>query len=156
MRHDAKSLCCDESFVSWEDQEKDLSTSLTVRWSWKRKRWESDNAVFWNDRKNKWSCLSDDGKYYYGFRSFRALLKSYVGGILCEKAYPDWYSRTAASRVPRRGESPVMRASAAQVAAPPGEVVSSTGKGKYIPAQVTTIYYGLRVFLYLVRSRRKI
>ena len=87
MRHDAKSLCCDESFVSWEDQEKDLSTSLTVRWGWKRKRWESDNAVFWNDRKNKWSCRSDDGKYYYGFRSFRALLKSYVGGILCEKAY---------------------------------------------------------------------
>lgn len=35
-------------------------------------------------------------------------------------------------------------------------LVSSTGKGKYIPAQVTTIYYGLRGFLYLVRSRRKI
>ena len=63
---------------------------------------------------------------------------------------------TAASRVPRRGESPVMRASAVQVAAPPGEVVSSTGKGKYIPVQVTHIHYGLRGFLYLVRSRRKI
>ena len=35
-----------------------------------------------------------------------------------------------------------MRASAVQVAAPPGEVVSSTGKGKYIPVQVTHIQYG--------------
>ena len=24
--------------------------------------------------------------YYYGFRSLRALLKSYVGGLLCEKS----------------------------------------------------------------------
>ena len=61
-----------------------MSTSLTVRWSWKHKRWESDNAFFWNDRKTKWSCRSEGGKYYYGFRSFRALMKSYVGGILCE------------------------------------------------------------------------
>ena len=34
----------------------------------------------------------------------------------------------AASRVPRRGESPVMCASTVQVAALPGEVVSNTGK----------------------------
>ena len=34
----------------------------------------------------------------------------------------------AASRDPRRGESPVMCASTVQVAAPPGEVVSNTGK----------------------------
>jgi len=34
----------------------------------------------------------------------------------------------AAPGVPRRGESPVMCASTIQVAAPPGEVVSSTGK----------------------------
>ena len=34
----------------------------------------------------------------------------------------------AASRDPRRGETPVMCASTVQVAAPPGEVVSSTGK----------------------------
>lgn len=34
----------------------------------------------------------------------------------------------AASRVPRRGESPVMCARTVQVAAPPGEVVSNTGK----------------------------
>lgn len=38
-------------------------------------------------QKTKWSCRSEDGKYYHGFRSLRALLKSYVGGILCEKAY---------------------------------------------------------------------
>lgn len=87
MCHDARRSCGDEAFVSWEGKEKDLSTSLTVRWSRKRKRWESDNAVFWNDRKTKWSCRSEDGKYYHGFRSLRALLKSYVGGILCEKAY---------------------------------------------------------------------
>lgn len=61
MCHDARRSCGDESFVSWEGQEKDLSTSLTVRWSRKRKRWESDNAVFWNDRKTKWSCRSEDG-----------------------------------------------------------------------------------------------
>ena len=86
MCHDTKHFCDDESFDSWDGQEKDLSTSLTVRWSRKHKRWESDNVAFWNDRKNKWSCRSEDGKYYYGFRSFRALLKSYVGGILCENA----------------------------------------------------------------------
>ena len=34
----------------------------------------------------------------------------------------------AASRDPRRGETPVMCASTVQVAAPPGEVVSNTGK----------------------------
>lgn len=34
----------------------------------------------------------------------------------------------AAPGVPRRGESPVMCARTVQVAAPPGEVVSSTGK----------------------------
>jgi hypothetical protein len=34
----------------------------------------------------------------------------------------------AASRDPRRGESPVMCARTVQVAAPPGEVVSNTGK----------------------------
>nr|DAU79133.1 MAG TPA: hypothetical protein [Inoviridae sp.] len=39
----------------------------------------------------------------------------------------------AASRDPRRGETPVMCASTVQVAAPPGEVVSNTGKGKFIP-----------------------
>ena len=32
------------------------------------------------------SCRSQDGRYYYGFRSLRALLKSYVGGLLCEKS----------------------------------------------------------------------
>ena len=49
----------------------------------------------------------------------------------------------------------MMCARTVQVAAPPGEVVSNTGKGKYIPVQVTHIHYGLRGFLYLVCSRRK-
>lgn len=87
MCHDERFFCGDESFVSWEGQEKKLSISLTIRWSRKRKRWESDDAVFWNDGERKWSCCSEDGKYYYGFRSLRSLLKSYVGGLLREKAY---------------------------------------------------------------------
>ena len=66
-----------------EVEERDLSASLTLRWSRKRKRWECRNAFFWQDAKNKWSCRSQDGRYYYGFRSLRALLKSYVGGLLC-------------------------------------------------------------------------
>ena len=40
MCHDARHFCGDEAFVSWKGQEKDLSTSLTVRWIRKRKRWE--------------------------------------------------------------------------------------------------------------------
>lgn len=60
----------------------------------------------------------------------------------------------AAPGVPRRGESPVMCASAVQVAAPPGEVVSSTGKGKYISAQVTLLC-DLRSFLYLFVAEEK-
>ena len=45
----------------------------------------------------------------------------------------------AASRDPRRGETPVMCASTVQVAAPPGEVVSNTGKQnrKVLAAPVT-------------------
>lgn len=45
----------------------------------------------------------------------------------------------AASRDPRRGESPVMCASTVQVAALPGEVVSNTGKQnrKVLAAPVT-------------------
>lgn len=86
MCHDT-TPACSNAFVAWEGREKTLSASLTIRWSRKRKRWESDNAVFWNDRKNKWSCRSEDGTYYYGFRSLRALLKSYVGGILGERAH---------------------------------------------------------------------
>ena len=69
-----------------EMEERDLSASLTLRWSRKRKRWECRNAFFWQDAKTKWSCRSQDGRYYYGFRSLRALLKSYVGGLLCEKS----------------------------------------------------------------------
>ena len=70
-----------------EVEERDLSAPLTLRWSRKRKRWECRNAFFWQDAKNKWSCRSQDGRYYYGFRSLRALLKSYVGGLLCEKSH---------------------------------------------------------------------
>ena len=38
-----------------EVEERDLSASLTLRWSRKRKRWECRNAFFWQDAKNKWS-----------------------------------------------------------------------------------------------------
>ena len=76
----------EESFGLPEIEERDLSASLTLRWSRNRKRWECRNAFFWQDTKNKWSCRSQDGRYYYGFRSLRALLKSYVGGLLCEKS----------------------------------------------------------------------
>lgn len=76
----------EENFGLPEIEERDLSASLTLRWSRKRKRWECRNAFFWQDAKNKWSCRSQDGRYYYGFRSLRALLKSYVGGLLCEKS----------------------------------------------------------------------
>ena len=77
----------EENFGLPEIEERDLSASLTLRWSRKRKRWECRNAFFWQDTKNKWSCRSQDGRYYYGFRSLRALLKSYVGGLLCEKSH---------------------------------------------------------------------
>lgn len=76
----------DKEYPGWDGHEKDLSVSLAVHWSRKRKRWESGNAYFWLDGRNKWSCRSEDGKYYHGFRSLKALLKSYVGGLLCEKA----------------------------------------------------------------------
>ena len=69
-----------------EYEEKDLSASLTLRWSRKRRRWECDNAYFWHEFQNKWCCRSEDGRYYHGFRSLRALLKSYVGGRLCESS----------------------------------------------------------------------
>lgn len=86
MYQDDMSLWNEEKSVPWEGQrERNVSESLTLRWSRKRKRWETDHAFFWQDPKTKWSCRSEDGKYYHGFRSFRALLKSYVGGILCEK-----------------------------------------------------------------------
>ena len=49
-----------------EVEERDLSASLTLRWSRKRKRWECRNAFFWQDAKSKWSCRSQDGRYYYG------------------------------------------------------------------------------------------
>ena len=49
----------------------------------------------------------------------------------------------------------MMCASAVQVAAPPGEVVSSTGKGKYISAQVITLRCDLRSFLYLFVAEEK-
>ena len=70
-------------------EEKDLSASLTLRWSRKRRRWECDNAYFWHESQNKWCCRSEDGRYYHGFRSLRALLKSYVGGRLCESSRCD-------------------------------------------------------------------
>lgn len=66
-------------------EEKDLSASLTLRWSRKRRRWECDNAYFWHESQNKWCCRSEDGRYYHGFRSLRALLKSYVADA-CVKA----------------------------------------------------------------------
>ena len=61
----------EENFGLPEIEERDLSASLTLRWSRKRKRWECRNAFFWQDAKNKWSCRSQDGRYYYGFRSLR-------------------------------------------------------------------------------------
>ena len=54
-------------------EEKDLSASLTLRWSRKRRRWECDNAYFWHESQNKWCCRSEDGRYYHGFRSLRAV-----------------------------------------------------------------------------------
>ena len=57
-------------------EEKDLSASLTLRWSQKRRRWECDDAYFWHEPKGKWCCRSEDGRYYHGFRSLRTLLKS--------------------------------------------------------------------------------
>ena len=37
----------EESFGLPEIEERDLSASLTLRWSRKRKRWECRNAFFW-------------------------------------------------------------------------------------------------------------
>ena len=70
-------------------QKKALWHSHRLRFRLHRSVREADrsrNAFFWQDAKNKWSCRSQDGRYYYGFRSLRALLKSYVGGLLCEKS----------------------------------------------------------------------
>ena len=74
-----------EEVVRRGHKKRTISASLTVRWNWKRMRWEADHVYFWYDKKRLWSCRSDDGRYYYGFSSFRKVLKSYVGGILCEK-----------------------------------------------------------------------
>ena len=52
----------EECFDLPEVEERDLSASLTLRWSRKRKRWECRNAFFWQDAKNKWSCRSQDGR----------------------------------------------------------------------------------------------
>ena len=41
----------EESFGLPEIEERDLSASLTLRWSRKRKRWECRNAFFWQDAK---------------------------------------------------------------------------------------------------------
>lgn len=49
----------------------------------------------------------------------------------------------------------MMCASTVQVAAPPGEVVSSTGKGKYISAQAVPLRCDLRNFLYLFVAEEK-
>ena len=49
----------------------------------------------------------------------------------------------------------MMCASTVQVVAPPGEVVSSTGKGKYISAQAVTLRCDLRSFLYLFVAEEK-
>ena len=39
----------EENFGLPEIEERDLSASLTLRWSRKRKRWECRNAFFWQD-----------------------------------------------------------------------------------------------------------
>lgn len=78
----------EESFGLPEIEERDLSASLTLRWSRKRKRWECRNAFFWQDAKNKWSCRSQDGRYYYGFRSLRAM-------------WADFCARSPSATVPR-------------------------------------------------------
>ncbi|NJE73222.1 hypothetical protein E0L15_01060 [Pseudoflavonifractor sp. SW1122] len=61
------------------------SDSLKLWWSQKRNRWECDDVYFWQDPKTNWSCRSENGTYYYGFRSLQALLKSYMAGKLGEK-----------------------------------------------------------------------
>ena len=73
------------TLIPWTYEEVQRSASLKLWWSRKRKRWECDNVYFWQDPKTNWSCRSKSGKYYYGFRSLRALLKSYVAGMLGEK-----------------------------------------------------------------------
>ena len=74
-----------QTLIPWTYEEVQRSASLKLWWSRKRKRWECDNVYFWQDTKTNWSCRSKSGKYYYGFRSLRALLKSYVAGMLGEK-----------------------------------------------------------------------
>ena len=82
------------------------SASLTLRWDRKRRRWKAGGVYFWNDEKNKWSCRDKGGKYYAGFHSLRSLLRSYVGGILCESTCPGTVSDVQArywfSRNPKR------------------------------------------------------
>ena len=61
----------------------------------------------------------------------------------------------AAPGVPRRGESPVMCASTVQVAAPPGEVVSNTGKQnrKVLAAPVTGAFASVAGATTLLRQK---
>ena len=66
-------------------QDVQRSGSLKLRWSEKRNRWECDDVYFWQDPETNWSCRSENGTYYYGFRSLQALLKSYMAGKLGEK-----------------------------------------------------------------------
>ena len=69
-----------------EVEERDLSASLTLRWSRKRKRWECRNAFFWQDAKNKWSCHTDYKRPDHVCKfNQRACIRD-RGGLLCEKS----------------------------------------------------------------------
>ena len=91
----------EENFGLPEIEERDLSASLTLRWSRKRKRWECRNAFFWQDAKNKWSCRSQDGRYYYGFRSLRALDEQGDGVVYARCPKKDGLSMAVYNRLIR-------------------------------------------------------
>lgn len=57
----------EESFGLPEIEERDLSASLTLRWSRKRKRGSATTPSSGRMPRTKWSCRSQDGRYYYGF-----------------------------------------------------------------------------------------
>ena len=59
---------------------------------------------------------------------YAILAMGFQGNLSMAQTYYTAAKPYAASRDPRRGETPVMCASTVQVAAPPGEVVSNTGK----------------------------
>lgn len=84
MCRNKENPCGDDEFAAWDGQEKDLSASLTVRWSQKRKRWESDNAFFGMTKRTSGAAAAMTASIITAFAAY----------ALCSKAmWAEFYAR---------------------------------------------------------------